>query len=71
MPLTQNQFDALVCLEYNIGYGNLSKSTLLKQLNNKNYKEAAEQFAVWRLSGGKVQSGLVKRRAKEKALFLS
>ena len=31
--LTQNQFDALVSLAYNIGIGGLSKSTLLKQVN--------------------------------------
>lgn len=71
VPLNQNQFDALVCLEYNIGYGQFSKSTLLKKLNEKNYKGAAEQFLVWNKSGGKVLNGLVKRRTKERLLFLS
>lgn len=71
VPLNQNQFDALVSLEYNIGYGNFSRSTLLKLLNAKNYKGAAEQFAVWRLGGGKILPGLVKRRKAEKDLFLS
>lgn len=71
VPLNQNQFDALVSLEYNIGYGSFSKSTLLRLLNNKDYKGAAEQFAVWRLGGGKVLPGLVKRRKAEKDLFLS
>lgn len=71
VPLNQNQFDALVSLEYNIGYGNFSRSTLLKLLNTKNYKDAAEQFAVWRLGGGKILPGLVKRRKAEKDLFLS
>lgn len=71
VPLNQNQFDALVSLEYNIGYGNFSRSTLLKLLNTKNYKGAAEQFAVWRLGGGKILPGLVRRRKAEKDLFLS
>lgn len=71
VPLNQNQFDALVSLEYNIGYGNFSRSTLLKLLNTKNYKDAAEQFAVWRLGGGKILPGLVRRRKAEKDLFLS
>ena len=71
VPLNQNQFDALVSLEYNIGYGNFSRSTLLKLLNAKNYKDAAEQFAVWRLGGGKILPGLVRRRKAEKDLFLS
>lgn len=71
VPLNQNQFDALVSLEYNIGYGNFSRSTLLKLLNTKNYKDAGEQFAVWRLGGGKILPGLVRRRKAEKDLFLS
>lgn len=70
VPLTQNQFDALVSLEYNIGCGYFSNSTLLRLLNAKNYKGAAEQFAVWRLSGGKVSPGLVRRRKAEQELFL-
>ena len=31
VPVTQNQFDAMVSLAYNIGVGNFSKSTLLKK----------------------------------------
>lgn len=71
VPLNQNQFDALVSLEYNIGYGNFSTSTLLRLLNSKDYNGAAEQFAVWRKGGGKILPGLVKRRQAEKVLFLS
>ena len=70
VPLSQNQFDALVSLEYNIGYGNFSKSTLLKLLNSKNYKGAAEQFKMWKMSRGKILSGLVKRRQAEYELFI-
>lgn len=71
VPLNQNQYDALVSLEYNIGYGAFSKSTLLNLLNAKDYKGAAEQFEVWRLGGGKILPGLVRRRKAEKDLFLS
>ncbi len=71
VPLNQNQFDALVSLEYNIGYNAFKSSTLLKLLNQKKYKEAAEQFTRWKYAGGKVLAGLVRRREKEKALFLS
>lgn len=70
VPLNQNQFDALVSFEYNIGYGAFSKSTLLKMLNQKNYKEAAEQFLRWKYAGGKVLAGLERRRKAEKELFL-
>lgn len=69
-PLTQNQFDALVSLAFNIGAGNLSKSTLVKKLNARDYRGAADQFTVWNKAAGKVMKGLVNRRADERALFL-
>lgn len=71
VPLKQNQFDALVSLAYNIGVGAFKNSTLLKNLNLRNYKEAANQFDVWVNAGGKRLQGLVNRRAIEKKLFLS
>lgn len=71
VPLNQNQFDALVSLAYNIGTGAFSKSTLVKKLNANDYRSAADQFDVWVNAGGKRMQGLVNRRAKEKALFLS
>lgn len=69
-PLSQNQFDALVSLTYNIGSGNFASSTLLKKLNAKDYAGAADQFPLWNKGGGKVLKGLVRRRADERALFL-
>lgn len=69
-PLTQNQFDALVSFEFNVGYGNFASSTMLKLLNQKKYREAAAQFDRWVYANRKVLAGLVKRRAAEKNLFL-
>lgn len=71
VPLSQNQFDALVSFAYNCGEGNLSKSTLLRKLNAGDYDGAADQFAAWNKGGGKVLKGLVRRRAAEAALFRS
>jgi lysozyme len=71
VPLTQHQFDALVCWTYNVGIGALSTSTLLKKLNAKDYAGAANEFERWNKGGGKVLPGLVKRRVAEKALFLN
>jgi lysozyme len=71
VPLNQNQFDALVSLAYNIGTNAFSKSTLVKKLNASDIQGAADQFDVWVNAGGKRMQGLVNRRAKEKALFLS
>lgn len=70
VPLTQNQFDALVSFEFNIGYGAFKDSTLLRLLNQGKYSESAEQFTRWVYSGGKVSAGLQKRRGEEKRLFL-
>jgi lysozyme len=71
VPLTQNQFDALVCFTYNVGTGNLSRSTLLRMLNGGDYAGAAGQFPRWNKGGGKVLPGLVRRRAAEQNLFLT
>ena len=70
VPLNQNQFDALVSICYNIGMGNFTKSTLLKKINQGDFKGASLEFEKWNKSGGVVLAGLVKRRSKEKALFI-
>lgn len=71
VPLTQQQFDALVSWTFNLGAGNLAESTLLKKLNNYQYAEVPEQMMRWVRAGGKVLDGLVRRRAAEAALFQS
>ena len=71
VPLTQNQFDALVDFSYNVGLGNLERSTLLKKLNSGDYEGAANEFPRWNKANGKVMNGLTRRREAEKALFLS
>lgn len=70
VPLTQNQYDALVSLSYNIGSGAFKNSTLLKKLNSGDYKGAAEQFLVWNKVNSKRVQGLVNRREAERNLFL-
>ena len=70
VAINQNQFDALVSFCYNLGPGNLRSSTLLKRINAGDFNGAAEQFDRWVYANGKKLSGLVKRRAAEKALFL-
>ena len=70
VPLSQNQFDALVSLAYNIGSAAFKNSTLLKKLNAKDFTGAADQFLRWNKGGGKVLKGLVRRRDAERALFL-
>ena len=67
--ITQNQFDALVDFCFNAGMRALTTSSLLRYLNQGSFEEAAVQFGLWVHAGGKVVSGLVKRRAAEAAMF--
>jgi len=69
VPLSQCQFDALVCLTYNIGISHFSTSTLLTQLNAGNYVAAANEFTKWDMAGGKQVPGLLTRRCAERSLF--
>jgi lysozyme len=68
--MKQEQFDAMVCLAYNIGVGAFGKSTLVKQFNAGDVQGAADEFLRWDKAGGKSLKGLRKRRAAERALFL-
>jgi lysozyme len=71
VPLTDNQFSALVCLVFNIGQTAFAGSTLLRKLNQGKRADAAEEFLKWDHAGGKTIPGLTARRAAERALFLS
>lgn len=71
LDITQGMFDALVCFAYNVGLGNLAKSTLLKLLKQNKVLEASEQFKVWNKAGSKELAGLTRRRNAEAELFLS
>ena len=72
VDLTQNEFDALVSLTYNIGAGNLASSTLVKMLKAGDPKsEIAQQFLRWDKANGKPLAGLTRRRNAEAELFLS
>ncbi len=66
----QNQFDAMCCIAFNIGVGAFQKSTVLKAHNRGDFQSAARAFGLWNKAGGKVYSGLTRRRAAESALYL-
>lgn len=83
LKLTQNQFDAMCSLLFNVGPGVKNKrdgiivlangkpSTLLRMLQQGDYRGAADQFLAWNRSGGRVMNGLVRRRTAERSLFLT
>lgn len=71
VPLNQNQYDALASWIFNVGEGAFRKSTLLRKLNTGDYEGAANELPRWNKQKGKVLRGLSRRRAEEKAYFLS
>lgn len=67
---TQNQFDAMVSLAFNIGVSAFRSSTVARKHKAKNYEGAAEAFRMWNKAGGKVLIGLVKRREAESVHYM-
>ncbi|WP_395671659.1 glycoside hydrolase family protein [Phenylobacterium sp.] len=74
-PLAQNQFDALCAFAFNIGLDRFRGSQVLKRINEGALLEAACGMELWRRAEFEgeaiVIDGLVRRRALEKALFLT
>jgi len=69
VPLTQEQFDALVSFVFNVGCKAFQGSTLLRKLNSGDYSGASEEFKRWNKAAGRVLPGLTKRRLAEAELF--
>lgn len=70
--LNQNQFDALVSFTYNVGFGNLDKSTLLKKVNSNPFDDSIRsEFMKWVNKGSSFEKGLTRRRKAEANLYFS
>ena len=69
VPLTQNEFDALVSFDFNTG--GLARSSLLQRLNRGDMKRsiARSEFIRWINAGGRPLRGLARRRASEAMMF--
>jgi lysozyme len=68
---SQGQFDALVSFAFNVGLGNLQRSSIRMRYNRGDIEGAADAFLMWTKAAGKVLPGLVKRRQDERAMFLA
>jgi lysozyme len=69
--LSQNAFDALVSLAYNLGAGILGPShTIGQALEKHDLRAAADAFLLYDHAGGRKVAGLTRRRKAERALFL-
>jgi lysozyme len=82
VPLSDEEFSALVSFVFNVGPGkpgvkdgfvwlkNGKPSTMLRLLNAGDYEGALGEFSKWVNAGGKRLTGLVNRRAAEAGLFV-
>jgi lysozyme len=77
LPLSQQQFDALVAFSYNCGVGAFASSTLRTAVNAADFASAADDFGAWNKVRDPatgllvVSAGLTKRRAAERAIFVN
>ena len=70
--LTQNAFDACVSFTFNLGTGAFTGSTLLRLINQGDMQGAAAEFPKWcHAPAGVVNQGILSRRKREAALFLT
>ncbi len=70
VPLNTYQKAALISFTYNVGEGNLSKSTLAKQFNNKQYTAGCDSLLAWVYAKKKKLAGLEARRKLERQMCL-
>lgn len=69
--ITQNQFNALVSICYNIGQGGFDHSTLLKEVNkDPDCRCVATAFEMWKKAGSD-EFALLPRRKREVQLYFT
>lgn len=72
VPLTQNQFNALISFVHNLGAGVVSTQyTWYRKLQAKDYQGCADQMPLWDMAGGNHLQSLHERRLRERELFLT
>ncbi len=71
VPMTQNQFNALVSFTFNVGIQAFKNSTLLRRLNVGSYSSVPHEMRRWVHASGMVVQGLINRREAEVKLWES
>lgn len=68
--LDSRMHGALASFAYNLGTGALKGSHLRKAINEQRWADVPREFAKWRMAGGRILPGLVRRRAAESKMFM-
>jgi len=66
----QSEFDALVSFSFNLGLGCFQRSTVRSAFIRGDKKRSGEVLLKYRRAGGRILSGLVRRRQAEYALLM-
>ncbi len=69
--LTSNQFGALVSFAYNVGIGNLKRSSVLRAVREGRHEDVPRLLLQWTKAGGRRLRGLVRRRQAEGRLWMT
>jgi lysozyme len=69
VELSQCQAAALISWTYNLGVGNLAKSTMLQRLNAGDYLAVPDEMRKWINHEGRPLVGLLRRRWAEAAIY--
>lgn len=70
VPLHPLMHGALISFVYNCGEGALRGSGLRKAVNERRWSDVTAELAKWRMGGGRILPGLVRRRSAEAAMFM-
>lgn len=70
VPMSQNQFEAMVSFAYNVGATGFKRSRVATLLNSGDYQGAADALLERPPPSESVRIGLLRRRTSERNLFL-
>lgn len=71
VPLTSNQFSALVSFTFNLGAGALQRSTLRRKILRGEHARVPHELMKWVWGGGRKLPGLIRRRDAEAELYVT
>lgn len=70
VSITQEKFDAIISLTYNIGVGAMKRSTFMRLINDKASDDSiCKAIKMFNKDNGVVVKGLINRRNKESDLY--